>query len=197
MCSNLLQNFYLLKRSLFMKKKLLSKICAICCFLVGITVIANAQPGKLINGTIMSAADGKPIVAATIQILPGTMTVLSDADGRFSFVKAEAKSIRVSYVGFLAVDINLSKESEFSIIRLESNANPMEDVVVVGYSQQKKVNLTGAVQTIRFTDAVNQPVTNSAQLLYGKVSGVQLTQGNGLPGNDNSSIVIRPGKASC
>jgi TonB-linked SusC/RagA family outer membrane protein len=173
-----------------MKKKLLTKICAICCFLMSI-IIANAQSEKRINGSIVSATDGKPIESATVQILPGTRTVLSNADGKFSFDKADAKSIRISYVGFLAVDIKLGKESDFTIIRLESNTNTMEDVVVVGYSQQKKVNLTGAVQTIRFTDAVNQPVTNSSQLLYGKVSGVQLTQGNGLPGNDNSSIVIR------
>jgi TonB-linked SusC/RagA family outer membrane protein len=145
---------------------------------------------RIITGTVVNATDGKAIESATVQILPGNRSVLSGANGAFSFEKGDAKSIRVSYVGFTTVDMKLGSETTIKIA-LEASAANMEDVVVVGYSQQKKVNLTGAVQTVRFSDAVNQPVTNSAQLMYGKFSGVQLTQSNGLPGSDNSSVVIR------
>ncbi len=174
-----------------MKKRLLIKLCAICYFLFGIAALTKAQTDKKINGVVVSAADGKPIEAATIQILPSKASVISDANGNFSFAKSNAKSIRISCVGFLTANLKIDEGTGFSTIKLEPSATATEDVVVVGYSQQKKVNLTGAVQTVRFTDAVNLPVTNSAQLLYGKVSGVQLTQGNGLPGSDNSSILIR------
>ncbi|MBT9484669.1 MAG: TonB-dependent receptor [Sediminibacterium sp.] len=60
-----------------------------------------------------------------------------------------------------------------------------------GFGTQKKINQTGSTQTVKFDDAVNQPVTNSGQLMYGKFSGVQITQGSGLPGADASSVLIR------
>lgn len=173
-----------------MKEKILSKICAVGCFLFCISFFANAQSDQRITGTIVAAGDGKPVEAATIQILPGNRNVLSDANGKFSFLKEDAKSIRISFVGFSSVNLEIGNQTNL-VIRLEQSANSIDDVVVVGYSTQKKVNLTGAVQTVRFTEAVNQPVTNSAQLMYGQFSGVQLTQGSGLPGADGSSILIR------
>ena len=174
-----------------MKEKIFQRICAMCFLWLCIGLTGRAQADQRISGTIVSAVDGKPVEAATIQILPGTRSVLSDVDGKFSFVREDAKSIRISYVGFATFDQVLGDATELNIKLEASAANSMDDVVVVGYSTQKKVNLTGAVQTLKFGDAVNQPVTNSAQLMYGKFSGVQLTQGSGLPGNDNSSIVIR------
>lgn len=173
-----------------MKGKIFPKIYAVGLLLLCFSMISNAQSGQQVTGTIISAIDGKPVEAATVQILPGSRSVLSDADGKFSFAREDAKSIKVSYVGLSSVEMVLGSQTVLNI-RMESDANTMEDVVVVGYSEQKKVNLTGAVQTVRFSDAVNQPVTNSAQLMYGKFSGVQLTQSNGLPGSDNSSVVIR------
>jgi TonB-linked SusC/RagA family outer membrane protein len=157
---------------------------------MGASLLTQAQTDKVVTGSIVSAADGRPVEAATIQILPGNNSVITDANGKFSFVRNGAKSIRITCIGFLAFDQVLGEAANLSIT-LQTSTNNMEDVVVVGYSQQKKVNLTGSVQTVRFADAVNQPVTSSAQLLYGKVSGVQLTQGSGLPGSDASSILIR------
>jgi TonB-linked SusC/RagA family outer membrane protein len=154
------------------------------------TLFSIGQTSSRITGTVVSGGDNKPVPSATIQILPGARQVVSDSKGNFSFLLEDAKSIRVTNVGFLAVEKEIGSETNL-LITMDPSPASMQDVVVVGYSQQKKVNLTGAVQTVRFTDAVNQPVTNSAQLMYGKFSGVQLTQSNGLPGNDNSSIVIR------
>ncbi|HSF44822.1 MAG TPA: SusC/RagA family TonB-linked outer membrane protein, partial [Chitinophagaceae bacterium] len=154
------------------------------------TLLSIGQTSSRITGTVVSGGDNKPVQSATIQILPGARKVVSDSKGNFSFLLEDAKSIIVSNVGFLAFEKEIGTETNLQIT-LDPSPASMQDVVVVGYSQQKKVNLTGAVQTVRFTDAVNQPVTNSAQLMYGKFSGVQLTQSNGLPGNDNSNIVIR------
>lgn len=173
-----------------MKSKVFQRIYFVGLMLLCINIFAGAQADRRITGTILSAIDGKPVESATIQILPGNRSVLSDVDGKFSFMKEDATSIRISYVGYSSVDILIGEQSDLNV-KLESSTNTMDEVVVVGYSTQKKVNLTGAVQTVKFNDAVNQPVTNSAQLMYGKFSGVQLTQSSGLPGNDNSSIVIR------
>jgi TonB-dependent starch-binding outer membrane protein SusC len=173
-----------------MKSKIFQRIYFVGLMLLCFNIFAGAQADRRITGTILSANDGKPVEAATIQILPGSRSVLSDADGKFSFLLEGAKSVRISYVGFATIERAIGTENEINI-NLETVAGTMDEVVVVGYSTQRKVNLTGAVQTVKFNDAVNQPVTNSAQLMYGKFSGVQLTQSSGLPGNDNSSIVIR------
>lgn len=173
-----------------MKNNFLTRLCAVSIIMLFVTLLAHAQADRRITGTIVSSVDGKPVEAATVSILPGNRSVLSDANGKFSFLLEDAKSIRISYVGFSSLEKVIGTENNLTIT-LESTVSSMEDVVVVGYSTQKKVNLTGAVQTVKFDDAVNQPVTNSAQLMYGKFSGVQLTQSNGLPGSDNSSIVIR------
>jgi TonB-linked SusC/RagA family outer membrane protein len=173
-----------------MKNFFLPRLCAVSFILLFATLLASAQADRRITGTIVSAGDGKPVEAATILILPGNRNVVSDADGKFSFLLENAKSIRISYVGYSTFERVIGAEKNL-LITLDARASTMDDVVVVGYSTQKKVNLTGAVQTLKFDDAVNQPVTNSAQLMYGKFSGVQLTQSSGLPGNDNSSIVIR------
>lgn len=173
-----------------MKRSKTIQVCALYLLAMFTTLLTHAQTTNRVTGTIVSGGDGKPIPSATIQILPGARKVVSDEKGNFSFVLEDAKSVRITNVGFLAVEREIGGETNL-LITLDPSPASMQDVVVVGYSQQKKVNLTGAVQTVRFTDAVNQPVTNSAQLMYGRFSGVQLTQSTGLPGNDNSNIVIR------
>ncbi|TAD85778.1 MAG: TonB-dependent receptor [Bacteroidetes bacterium] len=179
-----------LKRCLFMRKTQMPKFWVACLALFCTTIMSSAQTTRVITGTIVSAADGRAVEAATIQALPGNRRFISDVDGKFSFTVGDAKTVRITCVGFTPFEQALG-DAKILSIKLEATSITMEDVVVVGYTTQKKVNLTGSVQTVRFADAVNQPVTNSAQLLYGKVTGVQLTQGSGLPGSDASSILIR------
>jgi TonB-dependent starch-binding outer membrane protein SusC len=173
-----------------MKKTKVASLWLVCMALWCAPWVATAQTTKTITGSIVSAADGKPVDGATIRLLPGSRSFSADQNGKFSFPLGDAKTIRVTSIGFAPYDLVLG-EATTLVIQLAATAADMDEVVVVGYNTQKKVNLTGSVQTVRFADAVNQPVTNSAQLLYGKVSGVQLTQGSGLPGADNSSILIR------
>lgn len=93
-------------------------------------------------------------------------------------------------IGYSTKEVKVGNTTVINVV-LEESELVLNEVVVVGYGEQKKVNLTGAVETIKFNDDVNQPVTNSGQLLYGRMSGVQLTQGTGLPGSDASSVIIR------
>jgi TonB-linked SusC/RagA family outer membrane protein len=77
--------------------------------------------------------------------------------------------------------VELNGRTDLTIV-LEDNDALLDEVVVVGYATQKKENLTGSVSSIRFDDVVTQPVSNPAQLLYGRVAGVQLEQSSGVPG---------------
>lgn len=116
---------------------------------------------------------------------------VTDLDGKFSIKVASQESILVfNLVGFETQEIQVGNQSIINLTLSESESL-LQEVVVVGYGEQKKLNLTGSVETLKFDEAVNQPVTNSAQLMYGKFSGVQLTQSSGLPGADGSAITIR------
>lgn len=173
-----------------MWKQLLRKRFATLLTLLLSVSLLHAQTEKRLTGTILSSRDGKPVEGATIQLLPGSRSTLTNAEGKFSIAVENASSVRISSVGYQTITQAIGQNLDLTLT-LEAESGSMDEVVVVGYGEQKKINLTSAVETVRFSDAVNQPVTNSGQLLYGKVAGVQLTQSNGLPGTDNSSIIIR------
>ncbi len=166
-----------------------------CLLLISGTEVTQAQsPQKstLIKGKVVSSKDGLPVSGVTVQDSknPNNGTV-TDKDGMYQIKPGEgSKSLRFSFVGYRTVEMALQGKNTLNVTLEVSVAN-LDEVVVVGYGTQKKINQTGAVETIKFDDAVNTPVTNSAQLMYGKFAGVQLTQGSGLPGNDASSIIIR------
>jgi TonB-dependent starch-binding outer membrane protein SusC len=149
--------------------------------------VASAQ--NTISGKVTDTK-GQPLIGATVIIQNSTAGTITDLDGVYSIEAKEGDVIEISFVGYATTSIKVEKSSVYDIA-LEEDAVLLSEVAIIGYGEQKKVNLTGAVQTLRFSDAVNQPVTSSAQLMYGKFAGVQLTQSSGLPGSDNSSIVIR------
>lgn len=134
--------------------------------------------------------EGQALNGATVMVENSTKGVYTDADGNFSIEASKGQVLLVSYLGFTTEKLTVGSETNYTI-SLEASSTTLDEVVVVGYGQQKKVNLTGAVETVNFKEEVNQPVTNSGQLLYGRFSGVQLTQSSGNPGADGSSIVIR------
>lgn len=142
-----------------------------------------------VTGTV-SDPTGLPLPGATVRIENTNRGQSTDFDGKFSIEAAKGDVLLISYVGFITQRITVGDKTNY-IITLQDDAATLEEVVVVGYGTQKRVNVTGAVQTVTFKDEVNQPVTNSGQLLYGRFSGVQLTQTSGNPGADGSSIVIR------
>jgi TonB-linked SusC/RagA family outer membrane protein len=151
-----------------------------------------AQPVNTISGTVRSASDGEPLIGVTVVDInePANGTI-TNIDGSYQLRLSDLNtSLRFSYVGFVPQTIEVGNRSIIDVTMAVDQLQ-LDELVVVGYGTQKKVNLTGAVETVTFKEPVNQPVTNSSQLLYGRFSGVQLTQTSGSPGADGSSIVIR------
>ncbi|CAN0328635.1 unnamed protein product, partial [Scytosiphon promiscuus] len=174
----------------FMGKILLLVLTASLFF----TPIAKANPIQdiTVKGKVTSSEDGLPLPGVTIlDVNDNTRGVVSDFDGNYEIkVSNRNTSLKFSYIGFLTQTVAVSGKSTINMA-MEEDVAQLDEVVIVGYGEQKKINLTGSVETVRFKDEVNQPVTNSAQLLYGRFSGVQLTQSSGVPGGDGSSVVIR------
>ncbi|WP_179020654.1 SusC/RagA family TonB-linked outer membrane protein [Winogradskyella forsetii] len=139
---------------------------------------------------IVTDTNGVPLPGASVLIKNTSRGQSTDIDGKYSINATKGEILVYSYLGFVSKEITVGESNTYNVI-LEEDADQLEEVVVVGYGKQKKINLTSSVETVTFKEEVNQPVTNSAQLLYGRFSGVQLTQGGGNPGADGSSIVIR------
>ena len=144
---------------------------------------------NVITGTV-SDGNSQPLPGATIIIANTKTGTTTDFDGGFSIEAKQGDVLEISYVGFKKANVTIGSNRTYNIT-LQEDAAQLEEVVVVGYGTQKKVKVTDALQTVTFKEEINQPVTNSGQLLYGRFSGVQLTQSSGSPGADGSSIVIR------
>jgi TonB-linked SusC/RagA family outer membrane protein len=159
-------------------------------FLLFIGIPAFSQ-NITVKGTIINAADSTPLSGVSVTELKTKKGVATNDKGVFSFqTPTKNPVIMITRVGFQSTTVMWTGASDF-VVRLEPASSTLDDVVVVGYGTQKKINQTGAAQTVNFDESVNQPVTNSGQLMYGRFTGVQLTQASGLPGTDESNVVIR------
>ncbi|HEY0669642.1 MAG TPA: TonB-dependent receptor [Sphingobacteriaceae bacterium] len=117
----------------------------------------------------------------------GTAT---DINGGFRLsVKDENAILVFSFIGYKTLEIPVNSRREINVT-LEEDSETLEEVVVVGYGTQKKVNLTGAVSTLDMSDKEGQPLTNASNALHG-TSGLFVNLGNSQPGVDRSTIRIR------
>lgn len=144
---------------------------------------------KKVQGTVTDS-DGLPVIGANILVVGSSRGTVTDMDGRFSLEVGTEDVLRVSYIGFEDRDIKVGKRQDFAIV-LRADTELLDEVVVVGYGTQKKVNLTGAVSVVNAKDFANRPLTNSTQALQG-VQGVYVNSAAGAqPGNDAATVRIR------
>ncbi|HUH48149.1 MAG TPA: TonB-dependent receptor plug domain-containing protein, partial [Arenibacter sp.] len=99
--------------------------------------------------------------------------------------------LRVSYLGYLSLEVVIGTSLRYDDIVLQEDTQALDEVVVVGYGTQKKVNLTGSVTSVGGEELNKRNTPNVANLLQGKVSGLQVTQSGGTPGDDGATMRIR------
>ena len=140
----------------------------------------------------VTASNGDPIPGATVLIKGTSKGTLTDADGKYSISGVAAGSVlQVSFVGMKTSEITVGSQSVINFV-LEDETIGIEEVVAIGYGTQKKVNMTGAVSSVKFDEmATSRPITNLSSALSGLSSGVTIRQGNGKPGSDGATIRVR------
>ncbi|PST84491.1 SusC/RagA family protein [Pedobacter yulinensis] len=147
---------------------------------------ANAFQDR-ITGNVKDAA-GSPIPGATITV-KGTRRVAStDNTGKFSIDAKQGEVLLISSIGFTAQEVTVSSSSVGSITLSES-AESLGELVVVGYSVQRKESLTGALSTIQGEKLKNVTSPNVQNLLAGKAPGLFVAPGSGRPGSAGSVII--------
>ena len=137
-----------------------------------------------VTGTVVDEND-EPVIGASVRVKGTDISVPTDIDGNFVISKAKPnQEIEVSYVGYAVNTVRISKlvnEGGGKIV-LEPSAENLNEVIVVGYGTQKKVNLTGAVQQVSSKELAQRSVQTASTALQGLVSGVNVTQTSGAPG---------------
>lgn len=153
-------------------------------------VTAITQQQKTIKGTVKDGT-GESIIGANVIVKGSTVGVITDIDGNFTLSVPANATLQISYIGYLSQEIKVGSQTTLNIT-LQEDSKTLDEVVVVGYGTQKKVNLTGSVSSVNFEDQVaSRPVTNVSSALAGLSSGVQVMQTSGRPGDDGASILIR------
>lgn len=131
---------------------------------------------------------GEAIPGATVKVKGGKMGGITDSNGRFTLQNVdEAATLVISYVGYDSKEVKVSRSA--MIVSLTSQSNNLNDVVVVGYGSQKKVNLTGAVSSVDAKALESRPVQNVGQALQGLIPGLNFQTG-GLGGELNQNLTF-------
>ncbi|GBU07751.1 SusC/RagA family TonB-linked outer membrane protein [Bacteroidales bacterium] len=142
---------------------------------------------------IVKDENGEPVIGASVVVKGTSNGTITDLEGKFSIEIPENAILQISYLGYNSQDVPMRGKKTVSI-KLIEDTKALDEVVVVGYGTQRKINVTGAIQSISAKDMEGLPVAQISQQLQGKLSGVQILQGSGKPG-EGMSMRIR-GQAS-
>lgn len=147
--------------------------------------------GINIHGRVFDQ-NGNPVIGATVMESGTTHGAITDVDGNFVLSVASDKArIEVSYIGYITKHLKVTP-GEKMLVRLQEDNLLLQEVTIVGYGVQKKVNLTGSVASIDYAGQVDKrPIINIGNSLAGLSAGLQVMQGSGQPGADNATIRIR------
>ena len=185
-----------------MKKRMYSKlfllVFVICIMHTGLIqakeksspALKEVQQQKLkVRGTV-NDEDGEPLIGVSVVIKNTTQGTITDIEGRYEIEVPFNSVMQFTYVGYERQEIRIDNKNVVNIT-LVVDSKTMDEIVVVGYGTQKKANLTGAVASLKFEGLADIPVSNTANILQGRLPGVTLTLNGAQAGRDNPEIRIR------
>jgi len=148
-----------------------------------------AQTGFTLTGKV---TDGEtPLANVSVQVKGSTAGTKTNESGLFSISVVKGQTVVFTYIGYETREVTVGNQQHITVNLTQTEANILDDVVVVGYGTRKKVNLTGAVATISSKQLDDRPVTNVSSALQGTMSGVTVINNTGQPGRDQGSLRIR------
>ncbi len=149
--------------------------------LSGVVLILNAQNLTQVNGVVRDASSGEALIGVSILIEGTRSGTVTGLDGDFSIAVARNASLRFSYVGYKTKTINYAGEPLLNIA-LEVDAQIIDELVVVGYTVQRKRDVLGSISKIQSSELNKIPVASTQLALQGRVAGVSVSAQTGAPG---------------
>lgn len=173
-----------------MKHKLFNPIlrASLLLFVCVLSSMAWSQNAGNVKGHVTDSS-GEPLIGVSILVKGTTNGTVTDLDGNFTLSVREGEVLRVSYVGYAIQEVPVALGKQMRII-LEEDTEVLDEVVVVGYGTQKRVNLTGAVSVVTADELASKPVMSTAQAIAGLVPGLSVVQNSGRPGT-GAAVKIR------
>ena len=145
---------------------------------------------RALTGSITSAADGTPVVGATVQDKTSGQFAISDADGKFTIYASEKSgSLLIMCLGFRDYTLALTSASDYKV-EMEADLMMLDETMVVAYGSGKKTSFTGSATVVKKEELEKISTSNVSQALQGLSAGVQVINSNGQPGS-SGSIKIR------
>lgn len=157
--------------------------------MLGVDEELQVMQNGIVKGRIVDT-NGEAVIGANVKLKGSNQGTITDVDGNFSLENVSEDILIVSYIGFEEQEVAIKGRKYVKVI-LKENSQLLDEVVVVGYGAQKKVNLTGAVASLDVKQLESRPITSASQSLAGKIAGVHIAQSSGMAGADGAQITIR------
>ncbi|MDR2859428.1 MAG: SusC/RagA family TonB-linked outer membrane protein [Mediterranea sp.] len=152
-------------------------------------VIPLGAQNRQITGTVLDALSEEPLIGVSVVVKGTPRVTVTDLNGQFAIDVPAGSILELSCIGYIKQEVNVGNQTNIKV-NLQENAKLIDEVVVVGFGMQKKVNLTGAVGITTAKELQNRPVMLATQALQGLVPGLSITQNNGSL-ESRASIRIR------
>ncbi|MDR0395169.1 MAG: TonB-dependent receptor [Tannerella sp.] len=174
--------------------RLLAQLLTICLLLLSALFCSvKAQTGGVtVTGTVIDATTGDPLIGANVYEKGTSTGSITDIDGHFSIQASNRNATLIfSYIGYIAQEVSLEGSVSLTI-RLQEDTQSLDELIVVGYGTQKKVNLTGAVSAVKIGEqTASRSVSNVSSGLVGLLPGLTVMQSTGFAGFNGATLQIR------
>lgn len=149
----------------------------------------NTQQQRKITGAVLDQK-GEPIIGANVIEKGTTNGTITDLDGNFSLSVTSSSELVISFMGYITQNVSIGNRMNLQVTLIE-DSQKLDEVVVVAYGAQKKVNLSGSVSSVNFDNIAQIPTSNTTTMLQGRMPGVTIMSGGSQPGKDDPKINIR------
>lgn len=168
----------------------LKPIFLVAVFLGSMWLHANAQDETLVTGQVTAAGpDHETIVGVNVVVKGTTRGTVTDAEGNYSLTVPSQSTLVFSSIGYAPKEVAVGNRTRIDVT-MDADVTSLEEIVIVGYGQQKKKDITGSISSISEKEIANQPAASVDNLLQGRAAGVQISQSSGAPGG-RTNIRIR------
>ncbi len=178
-----------MKESIY-RKNLMVKTLGLFLLLLIRSFPMQAQTGIKVDGTVVDSETSEPISGATIRLLNSTIATSTNDNGNFELELPKAGTLVISFLGYQNQQVQVNSSRKLNVQLVKDGEN-IDEVVVVGYGQQKKVSVTAAISTIETKDLKQSSAPNLASALSGRLPGLTTVQTSGQPGSDVVNLYLR------
>ena len=167
--------------------KKLTRTLLLICMMLATSLFASAQLN--VKGVVTDDS-GIPLPGVTVRIVDTTIGTITNVDGEYSIDAEVGNMLEFAFVGMIKQQIEVTSSTIINVT-MQAEQVDIDEVVVIGYGQKKKVTVTGAIASIDNKELLKSPSASVTNSLAGKITGIAAVQNTGQPGADEASLFIR------